>query len=150
MGISYLSRMQELKKEIKSWLKKLGKTRYWLAEKTYSTKPTVDGWLSTRGVIPRAKQDVIRGLMRNSEKVTVSLKKSRAQWRAFCLMLHSEDYNIISRAAKKDNMPVEAWCERELIRAAKKRTVLVTLQQRAMEYQDKASEEPEPYGSKHA
>lgn len=51
---------------IKEWLKATDKDRFWLAEKTHSSKKTVDGWLSAGKSIPLAKQDIIESLMKES------------------------------------------------------------------------------------
>lgn len=51
---------------IKEWLKATDKDRFWLAEKTHSSKKTVDGWLSAGKSIPLAKQDIIERLMKES------------------------------------------------------------------------------------
>lgn len=51
---------------IKEWLKAIDKDRFWLAEKTHSSKKTVDGWLSAGKSIPLAKQDIIENLMKES------------------------------------------------------------------------------------
>lgn len=56
-----------MKEEIKAWLKKNNRDRYWLAEKCLVDKKTVDDWFRSRGVIPRAKLALIEEIMRTSE-----------------------------------------------------------------------------------
>jgi hypothetical protein len=53
------------KAEIKEWLDSIKKDRQWLAEKIGTTKPTLDGWFSTRD-FPNTALKIIEGLMRES------------------------------------------------------------------------------------
>ena len=50
-------------KDIKDWLKTIGKNREWLAEKTLVSKRTVDNWITTNRPIPPAKLALIEKLM---------------------------------------------------------------------------------------
>lgn len=51
------------KEEIKEWLKEIGKDRFWLAQECGVTKPSVDGWFTTRGNVPAKALLVIQQLM---------------------------------------------------------------------------------------
>lgn len=138
--------MADFKLEIKAWLKSIGKDRFWLAKNTYASKPTVDGWLASRGVIPPAKQDLIRNLIKQTDKTSLAFQKDRSFWKGVAVILNIDDYNLISKSAKLDKMSIEEWTERELIRAAKKKTVLVSMQKHVEEF--KVADEPPAYGSR--
>lgn len=58
--------MNDLKKNLKTWMKTKGKSRQWLADKCFVSKGTVDNWLSESGSIPHAKKELIRILMNSS------------------------------------------------------------------------------------
>ena len=49
--------------DIKTWLKKIGRDRAWLAEKTLVSKRTVDNWLSAGKPIVPQKMELIEKLM---------------------------------------------------------------------------------------
>lgn len=51
------------REDIKQWLKKIGKDRFWLAERCFVIKKTVDNWLSAGKPIPDAKLAFIKVLM---------------------------------------------------------------------------------------
>lgn len=62
--------MQQLRAELKIWMKEHGKSRDWVAEKLGVGKRTVDSWFSYKQ-IPEKKQKLLRELMKkiDSEKV---------------------------------------------------------------------------------
>mgnify|MGYP001620527428 CR=1 FL=1 len=60
-------------KDIKDWLKTIGKNREWLAEKTLVSKRSVDGWLSSGNPIPPAKLALIEKLMSGEEEIEFEL-----------------------------------------------------------------------------
>lgn len=60
-------------KDIKDWLKTIGKNREWLAEKTLVSKRSVDGWLSSGNPIPPAKLGLIEKLMSGEEEIEFEL-----------------------------------------------------------------------------
>lgn len=62
--------------EIKKWLKDAGKNRQWLAEKTLTSRRTVDNWLSTGRLIPPAKLALIEKLMTSEEEVRFDLPET--------------------------------------------------------------------------
>lgn len=108
----------EFKKEIKNWLKKTGRNRYWLAQNTYVAKATVDGWLSVRGIIPRIKADKIIELMRISEKKSIPTNGEKDQWKAIGILVPIVHYEILQKAAAVKGVPVEDWCAEFVVRAA--------------------------------
>lgn len=59
--------------DIKKWLKESKKNRQWLAEKTLTSKKTVDGWLSVGRPIPPAKLALIERLMNGEEEIEFEL-----------------------------------------------------------------------------
>lgn len=59
--------------EIKKWLKASGKNRQWLAEKTLTSKGTVNNWLSAGKPIPPAKLALIEKLMTGEEEIEFEL-----------------------------------------------------------------------------
>lgn len=61
------------KKEIKSWLKMIGKDREWLAEKCSVEKSSVDGWFAARRNIPKTALAFIRTLMHDVESKSDSV-----------------------------------------------------------------------------
>lgn len=61
------SKKDEVKKEIKDWLKKIGKDREWLAEKCAVEKSSVNGWFAARRSIPKTALAFIRTLMNDHE-----------------------------------------------------------------------------------
>lgn len=65
---------------IKTWLKKIGKDRKWLAGKTLVDKRTVDSWLSSGKKIPSAKLDLIARLMRAEEEIPFELPADFESW----------------------------------------------------------------------
>ena len=60
-------------KDIKDWLKTIGKNREWLAEKTLVSKRTVDNWITTARPIPPAKLSLIEKLMHGEEEIEFEL-----------------------------------------------------------------------------
>lgn len=54
---------QITKTDAKAWLKAIGQDREWLAGQCFVTKPTIDGWLRSAGIIPPAKLALIQRLM---------------------------------------------------------------------------------------
>jgi SOS-response transcriptional repressor LexA len=60
-------------KDIKDWLKTIGKNREWLAEKTLVSKRTVDNWITTNRPIPPAKLALIEKLMSGEEEIEFEL-----------------------------------------------------------------------------
>lgn len=62
--------------DIKKWLKETGKNRQWLADKTLSSKTTVNGWLSSGKPITPAKLALIERLMNGEEEIRFELPEN--------------------------------------------------------------------------
>lgn len=62
--------------DIKKWLKETGKNRQWLADKTLSSKTTVNGWLSSGKPITPAKLALIERLMTGEEEIRFELPEN--------------------------------------------------------------------------
>lgn len=83
--------------DIKAWLKKVGKNRVWLAEKTLSKKRTVDGWLSDGNPIPPAKLSLIEKLMTGEEEIEFELPPDfEKQLRAMADEMHKNLEDMVS------------------------------------------------------
>lgn len=65
--------MTTTKKEIKLWLKSIGKDRQWLAQMCGVTKPTVDGWFRLAGVIPDYKLKLIKQKMKSENQKDIQI-----------------------------------------------------------------------------
>lgn len=102
----------ELKVQIKAWLKQQNISRNDFAAECFVSPNTVRNWLA-KVAIPKDKEALIRLMM---EK-----EAARANWKPFVVMLSSEDYKLIEEAARRDNMTVEEWAEATLIKDAQKR-----------------------------
>lgn len=63
------------KDDVKVWLKTTGQDREWLAEKCYVTKPTVNGWFRSAGIIPPAKLALIQRLMEEGQAANQITRK---------------------------------------------------------------------------
>lgn len=84
--------MKPTKKDIKKWLKDIGKDRVWLGKQCGgASKRTVDDWLSTGREVPAKAILIIQGLMnrgqdpqdegRNFQRVdTITLQFSKSEW----------------------------------------------------------------------
>lgn len=139
--------MDQFKEEIKAWLKMIKKDRHWLAENTYVSKATVDGWLSNRGQIPDAKLYIIKELMKKTLSPSSSHGENRNNWKAYSILLSVGDYALIEEAAKLDGLSVEEWSERELIKDAiriKQKLESDDIGSNIEEFM--AAEEPKKYG----
>ncbi len=139
--------MNDFKKEVKLWLKRIGKDRKWLGKKTYSAKLTVDGWFSKNGSIPAAKLDLIKGMMEASGQPSLSARK-RSDWEAFTIVFTKEEYELLRKCAMMEHLSVQEWCERELIRDARMRLFNSSMARKNLEMKV-AEEEPE-YGSRNS
>lgn len=91
--------------QIKDWLKKIEKDRFWLAEQCGVAKSTVDGWMSKKSKrpIPKPSQAIISGLMYNDSPFAPKFKL--------------EEFAKIQQRAKLENISVDAWIERAILAA---------------------------------
>ena len=67
------------KKEVKIWLKAIGKNRDWLAEQCKTGKRIVDSWLSTSRAIPSHAQAMISLLMEQYPAAGTPLQRIQAR-----------------------------------------------------------------------
>ncbi len=111
---------EDLKAQIKAWLKKQNISRSDFAAKCFVSPNTIRNWLA-KVAIPRDKEALIRLMMEKTEREKKLKEAARANWKPFVVMLSAEDYKLIEEAAKRDNMTVEEWAEATLIKDAQKR-----------------------------
>lgn len=131
----------ELKAQIKVWLKQQKMTREEFAAKCFVSANTVRNWLA-RVFIPKDKEALIKLLMEKTEREKEKELKeaARAHWKPFAVMVNTDDYKLIEKAARKDNMTVEEWAEEILIRDAQERMEHVYPESL------RVAEEPKRYG----
>lgn len=110
----------ELKVQIKAWLKQQNISRNDFAAECFVSPNTVRNWLA-KVAIPKDKEALIRLMMEKTEREKKLKEAARANWKPFVVMLSSEDYKLIEEAARRDNMTVEEWAEATLIKDAQKR-----------------------------
>lgn len=110
----------ELKAQIKVWLKQQKMTREEFAAECFVSPNTVRNWLA-RVSIPKDKEALIRLMMEKTEREKELKEAARAHWKPFAVMVNTDDYKLIEKAARKDNMTVEEWAEGILIRDAQER-----------------------------
>lgn len=107
--------MFQEKVRIKNWLKENKKTREWLAEKCYVTKPTVDGWFRSAGVIPTAKLALIKKLMEEPNPVISDFAHppglpDMEQKNKLFVTLDPETQTLLETQAHLDGMDLTAYC----------------------------------------
>ncbi len=117
--------MENLKAQIKKWLKETRRTRHWLADQCAETsKRTVDGWLAPSGKIPEGKAKFIERLMMND---TVKSRRVREEVELFDILSDIEvvalkftksEWSKIRKAAKMDDMTPEEWIRKKIIEDA--------------------------------
>lgn len=110
----------ELKVQIKAWLKAQNISRNDFAAACFVSPNTVRNWLA-KVAIPKDKEALIRLMMEKTEGEKKLKEAARANWKPFAVMLSAEDYKLIEAAARRDHMTVEEWAEATLIRDAQKR-----------------------------
>lgn len=130
----------ELKAEIKVWLKEQKISREDFAAQCFVSPNTVRNWLA-RVSIPKDKEALIRLLMEKTEREKKLKEAARAHWKPFAVMVTNDDYKIIEKAARKDNLTVEEWAENTLMRDAQERMEHVYPESL------RVAEEPDEYGS---
>ena len=96
----------ELKVQIKAWLKQQNISRNDFAEECFVSPNTVRNWLA-KVAIPKDKEALIRLMMEKTEREKKLKEAARAHWKPFAVMLSAEDYKLIEEAARRDNMTVE-------------------------------------------
>lgn len=96
--------MDELKKNLKDWMKAKGKSRQWVAEKCFVSKGTVDNWLSESGSIPHAKGELIRLLMASPSSPLVAVEQS-----TLSITFPQELYEVMERSALNAGMTLRDY-----------------------------------------
>lgn len=129
----------ELKAQIKVWLKQQKMTREEFAAECFVSPNTVRNWLA-RVSISKDKEALIRLMMEKTEREKELKEAARAHWKPFAVMVNTDDYKLIEKAARKDNMTVEEWAEGILIRDAQERMEHVYPESL------RVAEEPKGYG----
>lgn len=108
-------------KDIKTWLKEIGKNREWLAEKTLVSKRTVDNWITTDRPIPPAKLALIERLMSGEEEIEFELPPDfEKQLRAMADEMHKSLEDMVSHI-----LQVTARANRKKKSASRKHVVAV-------------------------
>lgn len=92
--------MSPSKEEIKNWLKKIRKDRFWLAEKCNTGKRAVDKWFEKNGAVPAKAILVIRSLMSDATQPLPSPDQADDEI----------DLRVVFRGPQKDI--VEAFIQR--------------------------------------
>lgn len=110
----------ELKVQIKAWLKAQNIPRNEFAAACFVSPNTLRNWLA-KVAIPKDKEALIRLMMEKTEGEKKLKEAARVNWKPFAVLLSAEDYKLIEEAAKRDNMTVEEWAEATLIKDAQKR-----------------------------
>ena len=136
----------ELKVQIKAWLKQQNISRNDFAAECFVSPNTVRNWLA-KVAIPKDKEALIRLMMEKTEREKKLKEAARANWKPFVVMLSSEDYKLIEEAARRDNMTVEEWAEATLIKDAQKRMKNYYDDSSLPEDVSLAAEVPEEYGA---
>lgn len=96
--------MQENREQIKKWLKDNKLTREWLAEKTFSTKGTVDKWMSKID-IPKAKLALILSIMEEWQNGDRQ-KQEEEEECTFVIKCSAETFRKYSDAALENGMTI--------------------------------------------
>ena len=104
------------KETIREWLKKIGKDRNWLAEKCLISKPSVDNWFRSNGVIPHSKLIQIRELM-SRKSFDSEYKTSKVE---VTVSFYEKEWEIVQQYADKRGISVERLIEECVIEMTKK------------------------------
>lgn len=99
------------KQEIKSWLKAIGKDRFWLAEQLLCKKRTVDAWLSSSANIPIKGSRVVSHLMAQYPATgnTPETSPSAAD-NAITLTVDDATFDAWNKAATAEGKLLRQWC----------------------------------------
>lgn len=137
----------ELKAQIKGWLKKQHMNRKEFAEKCFVSPNTVRNWLA-KADIPKDKEALICLIMEKTEEAEKLREAARANWKPFAVMVSTEDYKLIEKAAALANMTVEEWAETTLIQDAQNRMHHLYAYEDAMPNDlSRVADEEEKFGS---
>lgn len=99
------------KQEIKSWLKSIGKDRFWLAEQLLCKKRTVDAWLSSSANIPIKVSRVVSRLMAQYPATDNAPAPSlSAADNAITLTVDDATFDAWNKAATAEGKLLRQWC----------------------------------------
>ncbi len=108
-----------MKEEIKAWLKKTNRDRYWLAEQLGISKKAVDNWLSSPKEIPLGKQKLIERMMQEDEAAEAQRRlQLLPQSQIFSIEVDLPTFRAYSAAALAAEKTLEHWAIAELNAAA--------------------------------
>lgn len=104
----YFKDMDNLRKEIKKWLKENGKNYNWLAEKCSVKYNTVRNWMS-QTPIPPAKESLIRILFKNSTTESLPQRPSANGISLITVPFSDNELKLVEQAAKLQGITVEQF-----------------------------------------
>ena len=107
-----------MKEDIKMWLRRHKRDRYWLAEAVGVKKRTVDNWLSSPKEIPVACQRLISNLMAIDAANAQQQAQDKAIVQNLVLTVPEATFEAYSRAALHHHMILKEWAIMELDNAA--------------------------------
>ena len=113
--MSYSEPMTPSKKEIKEWLKNIGKDRFWLANQCRVEKVTIDKWLSSERDIPSKALLIIQNLM--AEKATVDSISDNSESSLIKSLEFSEEEMKVVRQFQKNfpGIDLESYLRNKVI-----------------------------------
>lgn len=132
----------ELKSQIKAWLKQTKMSRKEFAEKCFVSPNIVRNWLA-KVHIPAGKQAIITQMMESTQKEQEAIHTAKAHWKPYAVMVSTDDYHLIEEAARLDHMTVEEWSEHTLIQDAEHRMQRMA---KTIYSSSRAAETPVEYG----
>ena len=99
------------KKEVKIWLKAIGKNHDWLAEQCKTGKRIVDSWLSTSRAIPSHAQAMISLLMEQYPAAgNAPATYPSAAENAITLTVNDATFDAWNKAATAEGKLLRQWC----------------------------------------
>lgn len=106
--------------DIKAWLKKIGKSRQWLADRMKMAKGSIDNWLSGVDPIPQVKLAFIESLMKDSQPVQPPPSSQNTdELKVVSAIVSKDDYQrCLAASIKEGYATIEAWAAAVLTEAA--------------------------------
>lgn len=137
----------ELKEQIRAWMKKQNMNRKEFAAKCLVAPNTVRNWLA-KANIPKDKEALIRLMMEKTEEIEKLKEAERSNWKPFAVMMSAKDYEMIKKAAELEHKTVEEWSETILIEDAHRRMrKAYDAEGNFRDATPRAAEEADSYGS---
>lgn len=98
------------KQEIRAWLRKRDRNRQWLADACSVKLATVNDWFTQRGIIPDAKQSLIRQLMEaDATPIAAVTPLPTDGVTAVAVMMQKSERALIMEAARLSNTSFEQF-----------------------------------------